>query len=150
MVRLGIGLYGMDATNTDQHTLQTLGTLTTTVPQAQQIQKRDTINYIRNTYAETDLEIATLAIGYADGYDRRFSNGVGEVLIKGQRAPIIGNVCMDMCMVNVTGLEVSEGDEVLVFGKELPITELASRIKTISYELLTNVSPRVKRIFYSE
>ena len=118
--------------------------------QVKQIQQGDTIGYSRKGFAETDLQIATLAIGYADGYDRRFSNGVGEVMIKGQRAPIIGNVCMDMCMVNVTGLEVSEGDEALVFGKELPITELASRIKTISYELLTNVSPRVKRVFYSE
>ncbi len=150
MVRLGIGLYGVEATNTEQDALHNVGTLKTTVSQVKQIQKGDTIGYSRKGIAETDLQIATLAIGYADGYDRRFSNGIGEVFIKGQRAPIIGNVCMDMCMADVTGLGISEGDEVLVFGKELPITELAARIKTISYELLTNVSPRVKRIFYSE
>ena len=86
------------------------------------------------------LEIATIAIGYADGYDRRFSNGVGEVLIKGQRAPIIGNVCMDMCMVNVTGLDVSEGDEVLVFGKELPITELAGRPLSRDFDMETGLA----------
>ena len=150
MVRLGIGLYGVEATNTEQDALQSVGTLKTTVSQVKKIKQGDTVGYSRKGTAETDLQIATLAIGYADGYDRRFSNGVGEVLIKGQRAPVIGNVCMDMCMVNVTGLQVAEGDEVLVFGKELPITELAGRIKTISYELLTNVSPRVKRVFYSE
>ncbi|MBK0404373.1 bifunctional UDP-N-acetylmuramoyl-tripeptide:D-alanyl-D-alanine ligase/alanine racemase [Adhaeribacter sp. BT258] len=150
MVRLGIGLYGVEATGTEQDALQNVGTLKTTISQIKHIQQGDTVGYSRRGLAETDLEIATLAIGYADGYDRRFGNGNGEVLINGQTAPIIGNVCMDMCMVNVTGLQVSEGDEVVVFGQELPITKLAAKINTIPYELLTNVSPRVKRVFYSE
>ncbi|KAA9325474.1 bifunctional UDP-N-acetylmuramoyl-tripeptide:D-alanyl-D-alanine ligase/alanine racemase [Adhaeribacter soli] len=151
MVRLGIGLYGVEATGTEQSALQTVGTLKTTISQIKEVQKGDTVGYSRKGVAETDLRTATLAIGYADGYDRRFGNGTGEVLIKGQRAPLIGNVCMDMCMVNISGLkDIEEGDEVTVFGPELSITELAKRIGTIPYELLTNVSPRVKRVFYAE
>ena len=150
MVRLGTGLYGVEATGTEQGALQAVGRLKTTVSQVKQVKKGETVGYSRRGLAETDLQIATLAIGYADGYDRRFGNGVGQVLINGRLAPLIGNVCMDMCMVNVTGLEVAEGDEALIFGEELPITELAARIGTIPYELLTNVSPRVKRVFYSE
>ncbi|HEY4651743.1 MAG TPA: alanine racemase C-terminal domain-containing protein, partial [Pontibacter sp.] len=86
----------------------------------------------------------------ADGYDRRFGNGAGQVIINGQRCPIIGNVCMDMCMVDVTGLNVKAGDEAIVFGAQLTLVEMAERIGTIPYELLTNVSSRVKRIFFSE
>ncbi len=149
MVRLGIGLYGIEASSTEQHGLETVGRLTTTVSQVKQIKAGDTIGYSRKGKAETDRQTATIAIGYADGYDRRFSNGTGEVLINGQRAPIIGNVCMDMCMVDVTGLDVQAGDEVVVFGEGLPLTELAQRIGTIPYELLTNVSTRVKRVFYN-
>jgi alanine racemase len=151
MVRLGIGLYGIEASGTEQNNLQNVGTLKTTISQIKHIKQGDTIGYSRKGVAEQDLTIATLAIGYADGYDRGFSNGAGEVLIHGRRAPLIGNVCMDMCMVDITGLaNVKEGDEVLVFGEALPITDLAKKINTIPYELLTNVSPRVKRVFFSE
>lgn len=151
MVRLGIGLYGIEASGTEQNALQSVGTLKTTVSQIKEIKQGDTIGYSRKGKAETDLTIATLAIGYADGYDRRFSNGNGEVLLNGQRAPLIGNVCMDMCMVNITGLQnIKEGDEAIVFGKDPTISELAKKIDTIPYELLTNVSPRVKRVFFSE
>ncbi|MGV3539077.1 MAG: bifunctional UDP-N-acetylmuramoyl-tripeptide:D-alanyl-D-alanine ligase/alanine racemase [Rufibacter sp.] len=149
MVRLGIGLYGVESSGSDQSSLQTVGQLKTTVSQVKQVKAGDTVGYSRRGVATTDKQTATIAIGYADGYDRRFGNGAGEVLINGHRAPIIGNVCMDMCMVDVTGLDVRAGDEVLIFGEGLPLTELAARIGTIPYELLTNVSTRVKRVFYN-
>jgi alanine racemase len=95
--------------------------------------------------------VATLAIGYADGYDRRFSNGAGVVLLHGRRAPVVGSVCMDMVMVDVTDVpEARPGDVAVVFGQALSTSELAQRINTIPYELLTNVSERVKRVFVSE
>jgi len=149
MVRLGIGLYGIEATGQEQDNLQTVGSLKTTVSQVKQIEPGDTVGYGRKGKAEAGKQIATIAIGYADGYDRRFSNGTGQVLINGQQAPIIGNVCMDMCMVDVTGLEVKAGDAVEIFGENLNLNEMAGKIGTIPYELLTNVSTRVKRVFYS-
>lgn len=150
MVRLGIGLYGVEATGSEQEALRPVSTLKTTVSQVKSIKQGDTVGYSRKGIADVDKITATIAVGYADGYDRRFSNGVGEVLINGRRCPIIGNVCMDMCMVDVTGVPVRPGDAVTVFGPELTLVELAQRIGTIPYELLTNVSTRVKRIFYSE
>jgi alanine racemase len=96
------------------------------------------------------MTVATLAVGYADGYSRAFSGGVGEVLVNGKRAPVVGNVCMDMLMVDVTGIEAKEGDEVILFGENLSIQELASKINTIPYEILTNTSERVKRVFVAE
>ena len=148
MVRLGIGLYGVDTNHNFQHELEPTNTLKTVVSQIKHINKGETIGYGRTGVALTDLIIATIAIGYADGYSRSFSNGVGKVLINGNLATVIGNVCMDMTMVNVTGIEVEEGDEVEIYGKNLSITELANQINTIPYELLTNVSNRVKRVFY--
>lgn len=150
MVRLGIGLYGVEATGSEQEALRPVSTLKTTVSQVKSIKQGDTVGYSRKGIADVDKTTATIAIGYADGYDRRFSNGVGEVLINGQRCPIIGNVCMDMCMVDITGVPVKPGDAVTVFGPDLTLVELAQRIGTIPYELLTNVSTRVKRVFYSE
>ncbi|QHL88367.1 bifunctional UDP-N-acetylmuramoyl-tripeptide:D-alanyl-D-alanine ligase/alanine racemase [Nibribacter ruber] len=150
MVRLGIGLYGIESSGMEQGGLQTVGQLKTTISQVKRVAKGDTVGYSRKGVADTDKVTATIAIGYADGYDRRFGNGVGEVLVNGRRVPIMGNICMDMCMIDVTGLDVQAGEEVIVFGKELPLTELSSRIGTIPYELLTNVSTRVKRVFYNE
>lgn len=150
MVRLGIGLYGVESTGSEQESLQPVSTLKTTISQLKHIRQGETVGYSRKGIADTDKTIATIAIGYADGYDRRFSNGTGHVLVNGQRAPIIGNVCMDMCMVDVTGIPAKVGDEVTVFGPQLTLVELAQRIGTIPYELLTNVSSRVKRIFFSE
>ncbi|NDK56860.1 bifunctional UDP-N-acetylmuramoyl-tripeptide:D-alanyl-D-alanine ligase/alanine racemase [Pontibacter fetidus] len=150
MVRLGIGLYGVEATGSEQEALKPASTLKTTVSQVKTIVKGETVGYSRKGIADEDKTIATIAIGYADGYDRRFSNGAGQVIINGKRCPIIGNVCMDMCMVDVTGLQVKAGDEAIVFGPKLTLTDMATRIGTIPYELLTNVSSRVKRIFFSE
>ena len=153
MVRLGIGLYGVDASNTaDPTALRPVSQLRTTISQIKTLPAGHTVGYgRRGTATGHERRIATLAIGYADGYDRRFSSGAGGVLIRGQRAPVVGAVAMDMCMVDVTEIpEAQAGDAALVFGEGLPLPELAARIGTIAYELLTNVSERVKRVFVSE
>ncbi len=150
MVRLGIGLYGVDPTHDDFKDLQPVATLKTIISQIKDIPKGESIGYGRKGFAEKDLKLATIAIGYADGFSRRLSQGIGEVLINGNRAKVIGNVCMDMTMVDITGLEAKEGDEVIIFGNELPIQMMAEKINTIPYEILTNVSERVKRVFASD
>lgn len=148
MVRLGVGLYGVEATQKEQHRLRSVSTLKSVIAQIKHIGAGETVGYGRRGKAEVDKTIATINIGYADGYSRAFSRGVGYVMVQGKRAPIIGNVCMDMCMIDVTNLDVHVGDEVILFGEELSIIELASAINTIPYEILTNVSERVKRVFY--
>lgn len=150
MVRLGIGLYGLEANNQDQDQLQSISSLRTIISQIKTVKAGETVGYGRKGKAKSDMTIATIAIGYADGFSRSFSNGNGEVWINGVKAPVIGNVCMDMTMVDVTGIEVSEGDEVEVFGPHISIRELADQVDTIPYEILTNVSQRVKRVFYTE
>ncbi|MCZ6694134.1 MAG: bifunctional UDP-N-acetylmuramoyl-tripeptide:D-alanyl-D-alanine ligase/alanine racemase [Bacteroidetes bacterium] len=150
MVRLGIGLYGVDTTGQKQHQLQPIGKLKTTISQIKSVKKGQTVGYGRKGKASKDLQIAVIGIGYADGFDRGFSNGVGKVKINGRIAPIIGNVCMDMSMVDITGIEAVEGDEVIIFGTEPSIDQLASAIHTIPYEILTKVSERVKRVYYTE
>jgi Alr-MurF fusion protein len=150
MVRVGIGLYGVEATGQEQRFLQTVGTLKTTISQIKTIKAGETIGYGRRGQLTHDALIGTLALGYADGYDRGLGNGVGEVSINGTMCPTIGNVCMDMTMVDLTDALAEEGDEAIIFGKEVSITDLARRIGTIPYELLTGVSERVKRVFYME
>lgn len=150
MVRLGIGLYGVEVTNTEQKELQTVGTLKTIISQIKHLKAGETIGYSRKGVLEKDSKIATIAIGYADGFDRGFSKGVGKVLVNGVACPVVGNVCMDMTMVDVSEADCKEGDEVIIFGKDLSIKDLATSIDTISYEILTGVSERVKRVFYKE
>lgn len=146
MVRLGIGLFGVDPTELKTN-LRPVATLKTIISQIKHIPKGESIGYGRKGVASQDLSIATIAIGYADGFSRAFSGGKGEVLIHGKRAPVIGNVCMDMTMIDVTGIPASEGEEVIIFGDTLPIQEVAKKIGTIPYEILTNTSERVKRVF---
>jgi alanine racemase len=143
---LGIGLFGVDPTAL-QTNLKPVATLKTIISQIKHIPKGESIGYGRMGNAIKQMSIATIAIGYADGFSRAFSRGNGEVLIRGKRAPVIGNVCMDMTMVDVTGIQASEGDEVIIFGETLGIQEMAKRIGTIPYEILTNTSERVKRVF---
>ena len=150
MVRLGIGLYGVDPTNEGSYQLQPVATLKTIISQIKHIKEGETIGYGRSGIASKDISIATIAVGYADGFSRAFSQGVGEVMIKGRRAKVIGNVCMDMTMVDVTGIDTKEGDEVILFGKEFPIQEIAAKIETIPYEILTSTSERVKRVFVAD
>jgi Alr-MurF fusion protein len=148
MIRLGIGLYGVEVSGKFDRQLKPISTLKTTISQIKELALGQTIGYGRKGVMPTDGQIATIAIGYADGYDRRFSNGNGYVLIGKYTAPVIGNVCMDMTMIDITGIPAKEGDEVIIYGSEIPLKELASRIGTIPYELLTNISGRVKRVYY--
>lgn len=147
-VRLGIGLYGVSASG--QPGLKNVSTLKTTILQIQHLPCGETVGYSRRTRLERDSRIAIIPIGYADGLDRHLSNGTGWVRINGQDCPIVGNICMDTCMVDVTDVPAREGDTVILFGDELPVQALADRLGTIPYEILTSVSPRVKRIYYQE
>jgi len=148
MVRLGIGLYGVEVTGKHELALRAISTLKTTISQVKELEPGETVGYSRKGVLSAGGKIATLALGYADGYDRRFSNGKGYVLIQGKKASVIGNVCMDMCMVDVSGMDVKAGDEAIVYGEKISLKELADQIGTIPYELLTNISTRVKRVYY--
>jgi alanine racemase len=146
MVRLGIGLYGIGENQGRQDLpLQSASSLKATVIQTRQVPAGESVGYGRRGILTKDSTIATVSIGYADGYDRRFGNGVGQMVIAGTTVPTVGDVCMDMTMVDVSGLQVREGDEVTVFGD---VEKLAKTINTIPYELLTGISQRVKRVYY--
>ena len=148
MARLGIGLYGVSPSGLSG--LRNVCTLKTTILQIKQISSNETIGYGRKEKLERDARIATIRFGYADGLDRQFGNRKGKVLINGELAPIVGNVCMDLTMVDVTDIQASEGDTVLLFGEGLSVITLADSIGTIPYEILTSISPRVKRIYIKE
>ncbi len=150
MVRLGIGLYGVEANQLLQAQLKTVGALKTVISQIKNVKAGETVGYSRKGQVNRESRVATIAIGYADGFSRKMSNGVGKVLVNNELAPVVGNVCMDMTMIDVTGIDCAEGDEVIIFGEQLPITEVATWIGTIPYEILTSVGERVKRVFYSE
>jgi alanine racemase len=151
MVRLGIGLYGIDSNKRMQKKLKNVSTLTTTISQIKKIKAGDTIGYGRMGKVEKDSIIAVVRIGYADGYSRILGNGAGKMMVKNKLAPVIGNVCMDMTMLNVTGINnIKEGDGVIVFGEQLPLHVLAHWAQTIPYEIMTGVSQRVKRIYFEE
>ncbi|MEI9933830.1 MAG: bifunctional UDP-N-acetylmuramoyl-tripeptide:D-alanyl-D-alanine ligase/alanine racemase [Ferruginibacter sp.] len=148
MVRLGIGLYGVDGDATMQQQLKNVTTLKTTISQIKKIKAGESVGYSRKGVATKDSVIATVRIGYADGYPRLLSNGIGKMYVNGRLLPVIGNVCMDMTMLDVTDADVNEGDEVIVFGEALPVSDLAQWAQTIAYEILTGISQRVKRIYY--
>ncbi len=150
MIRLGIGLYGVDSSPIIQHRLQHVTTLKTTISQIKNLKKGESIGYSRKGVALEDTKTATVRIGYADGYSRILSNGKGKMLVNGNPAPVIGNVCMDMTMLDITGIDAHEGDEVIVFGEEPTVTNVAEWADTISYEILTNISQRVKRVYFEE
>lgn len=148
MVRLGIGLYGISASGING--LKNVCTLKTTILQIKTLKSNETVGYGRKEKLDRDARIATIRIGYADGLSRQFGNRTGKVLVNGKYAPIIGDVCMDLCMIDVTDIPAEEGDSVIIFGKDLSVVELAKSIHTIPYEILTAVSPRVKRIYIKE
>lgn len=150
MVRLGIGLYGVNNAGLENNPLLPIGRLVSEISQVKSIHVGDTIGYGRKGKLPGSGKIATIPIGYADGFSRIYSNGRGRVLIKGQEARVVGNVCMDMIMVDISKIEAREGDEVVIFGNGLPIEELASLADTIPYEILTNVSERVKRVYFND
>jgi len=146
MVRLGVGLYGVDPfTN---RMLHNVSTLKTTILQIRDVPKEDSVGYSRKGRLERDSRIAAIPIGYADGLNRRLGNGRAYCLVNGQKAPYVGNICMDVCMIDVTDIDCKEGDKVIVFGDGLPVTTLAEILETIPYEILTSVSTRVKRVYY--
>jgi len=150
MVRLGIGMYGFASTWHEQRQLQHVATLRTTISQIKNVPAGETIGYNRSARLTRDTLVATVAIGYADGINRKLSNGKGSMMINGKLAPIIGNVCMDMCMLDITEVPAKEGDEVIVFGADHPVTEMSKILNTIPYEVLTGISQRVKRVYYQE
>ena len=150
MVRLGIGLYGIATEENYRKHLKNVSTLRTTISQLRQVNKGETIGYSRKGVAEDNIIVATVPIGYADGLHRVLSNGKGKMWVNNKPARIIGNVCMDMCMLDVTGISCKEGDPVIVFDSEHSIEDLAKDMGTIAYEVLTNVSPRVKRVYWQE
>ncbi|MBL0145029.1 MAG: bifunctional UDP-N-acetylmuramoyl-tripeptide:D-alanyl-D-alanine ligase/alanine racemase [Chitinophagaceae bacterium] len=150
MVRLGIGLYGVDAHTTVQQQLKNVTTLKTTISQIKKIKKGQSVGYSRKGLTNEDATIATVRIGYADGYPRVLSNGKGKMLVNGKLAPVIGNVCMDMTMLDITNIPAKEGDDVIVFGEALPVNNLAHWADTIAYEILTGISQRVKRVYFEE
>ena len=148
MVRLGISLYGVSASG--QEGLRNVCTLKTTVLQIKHIKAGETVGYGRKGYFDKDATIATIRIGYADGVSRQFGNGVGSVLVNGHMVPIVGSICMDLTMIDITGVEVKEGDAVIIFGENPSVKDLAKQINTIPYEILTSISNRVKHIYYKE
>ena len=151
MVRLGLGLYGVDSSHMLEGRLQQISTLKTMIAQIRKVAAGDSVGYGHSAIAEKDMVIAVICIGYADGYLRSLGNGNAYVLIHGQRASTFGSICMDMCMVDITGIpDAKEGDEVIVFGEGLPVTLVASWAGTISYEIMTNISQRVKRVYINE
>ncbi len=150
MVRLGIGLYGSGPVAENFH-LQEASALTTTIAQIREVKAGESVGYSRKGVLSRDSRIATIRIGYADGYPRSLSNGVGKVMIRGQLVPVVGLICMDMTMVDVTDIAgLQEGEEVLVFGKGLSVSELARWAGTIPYDIMTGISQRVKRVYYEE
>jgi alanine racemase len=150
MVRLGVGLYGVNTTN-EKLDLKVVASLKTTIAQIRHLRAGETVGYNRKGRIEKPTIIATIRIGYADGYNRRFSNGAGFVLINNQPAKVVGVVAMDMTMVEITDIpNVKEGDDVEVFGEHLAVQQLADWSGTIAYEIFTSVGQRVKRVYVEE
>jgi alanine racemase len=150
MVRLGLGLYGLTPIPEIAHELQQPVLLKTLITQIKHVKAGESIGYNRSCKLDSDRDIAIIPIGYADGYPRSFSNGAGEVIVKGKRAPVVGKISMDMTIIDVTGLDVHIGEEVIVYGDEISLTDAAARAGTIPYELLTSISQRVPRIYVME
>ena len=148
MVRLGLGLYGINARN--NHILNNVATLKTTILQIREVPKGDSIGYSRRTVLERDSRIAAIPIGYADGLNRHLGNRGCYCLVNGQKADYVGNICMDVCMLDVTDIDCKEGDQVEIFGDHLPVTVLSDALGTIPYEVLTGISNRVQRIYIQE
>ena len=148
MVRLGIGLHGVSAV--DSSKLRQVATLRSIILQIKNIPAGDSVGYNRKFFAARPVRIGIVPIGYADGLHRSLGNGAGCFTVNGMNAPLVGNISMDMCAIDLTDIEAAEGDPVVIFGEEHPLVELARQMQTIPYEVLTSVSPRVKRIFYQE
>ena len=148
MCRLGLGLYGVDPR--DNRMLHTVSTLKTTILQLRNVPKDETVGYSRKGVLTRDSVIAAIPIGYADGLNRHLGRGACYCLVNGQKAPYVGNICMDVAMIDVTDIDCKEGDSVEIFGEHLPVTVLSDVLETIPYEVLTGVSGRVKKVYYQD
>ncbi len=148
MVRLGIGMYGISALKNNR--LATVNTFKSIISQIKRVPAGNSVGYSRAHTTDIDTSVAIVPVGYADGLDRRLGNNKGKMVVNGVAVPVIGNVCMDMCMIDVTGTGAKEGDEVIVFGEENSITDIAELLSTIPYEIFTNISGRVKRVYIQE
>ena len=148
MCRLGLGLYGINPRNNE--VLHNVSTLKTTILQLRNVPKGDSIGYSRRTILDRDSVIAAIPIGYADGLNRHLGNRHCYCLVNGQKAEYVGNICMDVCMIDVTDIPCKEGDTVEIFGYDLPVTFLSDILDTIPYEVLTGISNRVKRIYFQD
>jgi alanine racemase len=147
MCRIGIGMYGISFAGTP---LRNVCTLRTTILSIKTVPAGETIGYGRHTTLAEPRTIAVIPIGYADGFDRRLSNYAGEVVVRGQKCPVVGNICMDQAMIDITGTDAQVGDNVEIFGDKLPLQHLADQLGTIPYEILTSVSRRVQRVYFYE
>ena len=146
--RLGLGLYGIDSR--DNHILNTVSTLKTTILQLRKVPREETVGYSRKGILQRDSMIAAIPIGYADGLNRHLGRGHCYCLVNGEKAPYVGNICMDVAMVDVTGINCKEGDTVEIFGDHLPVTVLSDALDTIPYEVLTGISGRVKKVYFQD
>ena len=149
MVRLGISLYGVSVSGVTKD-LQCVCSFKTIILQLRKVSAGSSVGYGRKTFVKRDTTLAILPVGYADGMNRLLSDGTGEALVGGKRCPVVGNICMDLCMIDVTGVDAKEGDPVILFNEDLTVNEIAEKIHTIPYEILTSISPRVKRVYYRE
>ena len=148
MCRLGLGLYGINPRT--NKVINNVSTLKTTILQIRNVPAGDSIGYSRRTMLDKDSVIAAIPIGYADGLNRKLGNRNCYCLVNGQKAEYVGNICMDVCMIDVTGIDCKEGDSVEIFGDNLPVTVLSDVIGTIPYEVLTGISNRVKRVYFQD
>ena len=148
MVRLGIGLYGVSPI--DNSIINNVSTLKTTILQIRDVPGEDTVGYSRMGHLTRPSRIAAIPIGYADGLNRHLGRGNAYCLVNGKKAPYVGNICMDVCMIDVTDIDCREGDKAVIFGDDLPITTLSDKLGTIPYEVLTSISNRVKRVYYQD
>jgi alanine racemase len=150
MVRLGIGLYGISPAKEDKGKLKQISTMRSEIAQIKSIGRGDSVSYNRSFVAPKEMRIGVVSAGYADGLMRSLGNGKLSLIVKGTEVPIIGDVCMDMCMIDLTGTDAREGDEVIIFNEEYPVTRLSKAAGTIPYEILSRISRRVKRVYYHE
>ncbi len=150
MVRVGIGLYGVDGSPQTAKLLQNVTTFKSVISQIKDLPSGESVGYNRAAILTRNTRIAIVPVGYADGLNRKLGNGKGYMLVNGKKAPILGNISMDMCCLDVTEMDVEEGDEVIIFGEHLPVHTLAQNLETIPYEIFTSIPPRVKRVYFSE
>ncbi|MDD3686995.1 MAG: alanine racemase [Bacteroidales bacterium] len=148
MVRLGIGLYGLMPELCNE--LVPVSVFKSAISQIHKVKQGETVSYNRSGKIEKDSIIATIPVGYADGFDRRLGNENWHFIINGKKAKVIGDVCMDMCMADISGISACEGDDVIIFGPENSVAKMSAVLKTIPYEIITGISQRVKRVYFEE